>query len=737
MMKKAFFPVSCLVFACLLGFFTVHNASAAGPRNHMDEEFSPYLQFHSEDPVHWRPWTEETLQEAQELGRPILLSIGYLACHWCHVMQKESYGVEETAAYINSNFLPILVDREEMPELDASFQSAASVLGLPGGWPLTMFLTPEGKPFWGGTYFPSDSIAGMPSFTYVMERMVNVFETEADEVRKNARAVAMALGRLSLARPGDVTMEKIDTAANSYAVKVNPFTGGFGNAPLFPMAPAQENIWRAYLRTGTEDYRDAVALTLDAMGRGGIYDHVGGGFFRYTVDPEWNIPHFEKMLDVNSSMLRLMTEVWRETRNEQLKRHIYGTISFLLFELRLPGGAFASARDADSLSTETGEEEEGAYYTWTPPELQRVLGNQYDFFSQAFEIAPIPDPMTDEEDPDAPGALFRHEESTAEIASRLGRKPVVIEAMLDAALDTLLKSRNARPSPRRDGKVLADWNAMAITSLTEAGMAFGESNWVSAAETSFRFIVRNLIDDKGRLRHSWVAAPKGLEGIKDGGLGITAGIDDLAGMAGAALTLYEATGNAAYRDKAIDWLEEAFRFHWEEADGGFFATPEDSGPQLSRSKPIFDSPNMSGNARMIDVLARLFYLSGNADYLKRADRTLKAFGGLTDETPLAIAGFLNAAETLLSSLQVVVIGDRRDEGTTALLDEIAAQSLPNRILQVVMPGTVLPDGHPAQHKTQIENMPTAYVCKGSFCSLPSTEPEELRDTLKVLRLGNI
>ncbi|HER25828.1 MAG TPA: thioredoxin domain-containing protein, partial [Rhodospirillales bacterium] len=313
-------------------------ARADGERNHMAETANPYLHLHATDPVNWRPWNAETLAEAKKFGKPILLSIGYLSCHWCHVMQRESYAIEATAKLINDNFLPILVDREEMPELDATFQSAAALMGLGGGWPLTMFLTPGGKPFYGGTYFPPQETGGMVSFTYVLGQVIETYRLKPDALVENATAIAEELANRSLSMPGNVTMVQIDQTAAVFLTDVNAFSGGFGDAPLFPMTVAQELLWRAYIRSGDDNYRDAVTRTLDAMVRGGIYDHLGGGFFRYTVDPAWNVPHFEKMLDVNANMVRLMTEVWRETRSTLLARAIEDTVAFMAREMRLSGG---------------------------------------------------------------------------------------------------------------------------------------------------------------------------------------------------------------------------------------------------------------------------------------------------------------------------------------------------------------------------------------------------------------
>ncbi|MHA1597242.1 MAG: thioredoxin domain-containing protein [Alphaproteobacteria bacterium] len=686
-------------------------AMADGPRNHLANASSPYLRLHSPDPVHWRVWSEATLAEAKKLGKPILLNIGYLSCHWCHVMQRESFSDPDTAKIINTDFFPILVDREEMPDLDASFQTAASLMRTGGGWPLNMFLTADAKPFWGGTYFPKQAIAGMAPFTQVLDTVSALYRDDPDAAVANAELLAGALDKMSASRPGTVTVKDIDAVARSFVAQVGPFRGGFGDAPLFPMTAAQAMLWRAYLRTGETQYRDAIVLTLSAMARGGIYDHVGGGFFRYAVDAEWNVPHFEKMLDINANILALMVEVWRETRNPLLARRIDETVTFLLREMRLGDGAFASALDADSISAVTGEEEEGAFYLWSETNLKERLGPDAEYFMGIYGLTQTED---GDDGPDDPQTLHVIDGLPADKHDRLR-----------GALKKLFEARRLRPRPRRDDKVLADWNAMLIVALTEAGLAFEKPNWVAAAARAFATVDKNLTDANGRLHHSRY----------DGQLGEKANLDDLGSMAGAALTLFEATGDAAYVDTAEGFIDLAISHHLDAADGAFYATASDAGPQLQRAKPVYDNPDVSGNARIIETLSRLYYLGGDGRFLKLADDAIKAFGGEVKNASLGLAGYLNAVETQQRALQIVIIGGRGGSAEKKLLRQVTGASLPTRVLDVIAPGTVLPDTHPAQYKTQVDGLPTAYVCKGSFCSLPATTPEGFRDSLIMLRQG--
>ncbi len=366
---------------------SINLAWADGPRNHLGGDDGPYLRLHATDPVHWRRWGDAALAEAERLNRPILLSIGYTACHWCHVMQKESFADPATAAVINENFVPVLVDREERPDIDSLYQTAAALLGLPTGWPLTMFLTPDGDPFFGGAYFPKEAMGGMQPFTTVLARVAKVYREDTVALRADAGQVRAALQQAYEPRPGEVTMAHVDAMARMLRAEADPLSGGFGTAPKFPHLASLESLWRAYLRNDDAADLEAVTLSLAGMVRGGMADHVGGGFYRYAVDPLWHIPHYEKMLDGNAGLIRLMTEVWRETRNGELERKIRQAVRFLLSELRLPGGAFASSLDADSINP-AGEEEEGAYYTWTPERLNKALGREADLFTRFYAIGP-------------------------------------------------------------------------------------------------------------------------------------------------------------------------------------------------------------------------------------------------------------------------------------------------------------------------------------------------------------
>ena len=719
------------VFLVLLAVSAPANAETA--RNHLDRESSPYLQLHAADPVHWRAWNPDTLARAKAAGKPILLSIGYSSCHWCHVMRREAFSDPETAHVLNRLFFPILLDREERPDIDALYQAAAAALSLTTGWPLNMFLTPDAKPFWGGTYFPKDKMRGMAAFKDILKQVSDIHAEDPDGVAKDADRVAQFVGQSPKPKPGTITEKKINAAARAFLKTIDPFYGGFGEGPKFPYPVALDMLWRTHIRTGDKAFAEAVISTLSHMLAGGFYDHVGGGFFRYAVDGLWRMPHFEKMLDVNAAMVRLMVEVWRETRNADLQRAVRETVDFLLSELRRPDGAFAGSLDADSLNA-AGQELEGAFYLWNEKEILGLLGGDGPLFLAAYGIAP-PENALDEDYGDA-GTLYRSEQPVTMLAETFKLSHAEVEKRLDASLSAFNQHRANRPRPRRDGKIITDWNGMAVAAITEAGLAFGRPDWIDAAGKAFNAGRRALTATggafKGRLHHS------ALGGETGGKPGAPATVQGLGEMVRAALVLFEATGEKAYLGQASKWGDDAVANHWDEAGGGgFFTAAKDAGPSVARLKSVLDDPNTSGNGKMAEVLALLYYQGGEATRFDRARRTLLAVGGVAQDPVLEAAGLYNAAEIIDTALQIVIIGRRGDAATDRLVRRVMTTSLPNRALNVIAPGTVLPEGHPARYKEQLDGKATAYVCRGAICSLPVTTLDELTETLLLMRKSGI
>jgi uncharacterized protein len=672
-------------------------------RNRLDQETSPYLLQHKDNPVHWQPWDEAALDQARREGKPILLSVGYAACHWCHVMAHESFEDADTAAQMNELFVNIKVDREERPDLDTIYQSALALLGQQGGWPLTMFLTPDTEPFWGGTYFPPAAQYGRPGFRDVLKGIAEIYRSEPEKVSQNVTALRDALQTLSQPQSAEgISLDVTTRIAERFLQETDIRHGGIGSAPKFPQSAVFELLWRAWKRTGDSRYRDAVTLTLTRMSQGGLYDHLGGGFARYSVDAAWLVPHFEKMLYDNAELIGLLTLVWQETRDPLYEARIRETVGWLLREMRAAPGSggrcgFTSSLDADS------EGEEGRFYVWTEPEIDRLLGPDAATFKAAYDVRP--------------GGNWEGKT----ILNRSAR-PVLgdaeAEARLAACRATLLAARADRVRPGWDDKVLADWNGLMIAALADAAMAFGEPEWLEAAAEAFAF-VRDDMSVAGRLRHSWRA----------GQSKHPASLDDYANLCRAALALHAATGDTAYLDQSRAWVEILDAHYWDGSGGGYFFTADDTGDVLLRTKSAADAAVPSGNGIMVGVLARLYYLTGETAYRERADATVAAFAGEIGRNFFPLATLLNSNELLQTALQIVLIGRRDAEETRTLLDVVHGRSLPNRVLTVLTTDESLPATHPAAGKSQVDDHVTAYVCRGTTCSLPITDPAGLSQAL--------
>ena len=669
------------------------------PRNRLADETSPYLLQHGDNPVAWYPWGTEALAAAVEADKPILLSIGYAACHWCHVMAHESFEDAEIAALMNELFVNIKVDREERPDLDAIYQAALALLGEHGGWPLTMFLTPAAEPFWGGTYFPPTPRFGRPGFADVLRKIAQVYSGQPDAVRQNTSAILEALKGHSTARAGEaITSELLERISRHLVKEVDPVHGGIGAAPKFPQPAIYELLWRAFQRTGEAAFRDAVILSLDRMCQGGIYDHLGGGFARYAVDQAWLVPHFEKMLYDNAQLIDILCLVWQEVRNPLYAARIGETIEWVMRDMRHPEGGFLGSLDADS------EGEEGKFYVWDEAEIDVLLGPRAASFKLAYDVR-------------AGGNWEGHTILNRSRAPALGDDDH--EAMLAECRTILWRHREDRIHPGLDDKILADWNGLAIAALANAALAFENRIWLKAATDAFRFVCQRMTADD-RLRHAWRA----------GRLAHPATLDDYANMSRAALALYEATGDEDYLGRAVAWVGVADRHYWDADQGGYFFSADDTDDVITRTKTAADHAVPSGNGTLVQVLARIYYLTGETAYRTRAEATVKALSGELDRNFFPLATLLNAGAFLAGAWQIVIIGDRADDGVAALLRAVHGLSLPDRVVRVIAPGAALPLGHPALGKGQTDGRATAYVCRGPVCSLPLTDADALATALR-------
>jgi uncharacterized protein YyaL (SSP411 family) len=673
-------------------------------RNLLELETSPYLLQHKDNPVHWRPWGPAALAEAKDAGKPILLSIGYAACHWCHVMAHESFENPEIAAVMNDLFVNIKVDREERPDIDAIYMSALQLLGGQGGWPLTMFLTPDGEPFWGGTYFPPESRWGQPGFTDIMRRIDQVWREERETVDQNRMALVQRLGLMAAGSNdgGTLRADSVEQLAAKLINSVDFSRGGLAGTPKFPNPPIFRLFWLAYRKSGEPSYKRAVDLLLDRMSEGGIYDHLGGGYARYSVDDRWLVPHFEKMLYDNAQIIELLTHAWLDDRNPLFEQRLRETIGWVEREMIAENGAFAASQDADS------EGEEGKFYVWSAQELQEFLGTNFELFASLYDVSPR-------------GNFEGHN-----ILNRLHlrQKPDdETEALMEKVRALLFKVRGARVHPGWDDKALADWNGLMIAALAGAAAAFGEARWLALAENAFAAVTRDQTrtDSAGnsRLLHSFRAAKAQHEAM----------LDDYANMARAALVLHEATGRAEYLAQAEAWARTLDARFWDEENGGYFFTADDAEALIVRSRQATDNAVPAGNGTMVEVLARLSLLTGDDRWRERAEQLVSAFASSVANQAPGHATLLTGFDLLLNADQIVIVGDRNTADTQAMLRAVFDVSLPNRVLQVVADGAALPAAHPASGKTQVDGKPTVYICHGQTCSLPITDLGGLRDVL--------
>jgi uncharacterized protein YyaL (SSP411 family) len=675
--------------------------------NLLDTETSPYLLQHKDNPVHWRPWGPEALAQAKTENKPILLSIGYAACHWCHVMAHESFEDDATAEVMNRLYVNIKVDREERPDIDQIYMEALLRMGDHGGWPLTMFLTPDGEPFWGGTYFPKQAGYGRPAFAQVLEELSKIFHQEPDRIAKRTEQVTTALHQSAATAPGgDIGPDDLDQAAAQVLSIMDPANGGIRGAPKFPQFFVLELLWRATKRTGDKTYKNAVLKTLSHICQGGIYDHLGGGMARYAVDEIWLVPHFEKMLYDNALLVKHLTWAWLETKNPLFKSRLEETVSWLKREMLTVDGGFSASLDADS------EGEEGKFYVWTYDEILAALGAERGKqFCQTY------------------GVLKAGNWEGVNVLNRLNALDPGhddTENLLAAAREDLLKRRAARIRPGLDDKVLADWNGTMIAALANAARALDRPDWLALAETAFRFITESMAD-KDLLYH----------GLRLGRNTPNSTAADYANMTDAAIVLYETTGATGYLDHATTWTETMDRLFLADDGVGYYFSPVDAKDVLVRMRNVRDDATPNANVVMIANLARLHALTGTTQYRDRAGAIAGGFAAEAKRNVVFHSGLFNALEWLNDLTQIVVMApDNTPDPAGELVAEIFAAGIPSRIVIYGSADKALPQTHPAHGKTAINDHVTVYVCKGETCSLPVTDNSALRDLLQASATGS-
>jgi uncharacterized protein YyaL (SSP411 family) len=695
---------------------TKHLREDGAPRftNRLFLETSPYLRQHAHNPVDWFPWGDEAFALAKKLGRPVLLSVGYSTCHWCHVMEEESFEDEEIAAFLNRHYIAIKVDREERPDVDSVYMTAVYRLTGRGGWPMTAWLTPDREPFHAGTYFPArDGDRGASTgFLTLLQRLHARYVESPAEIVGTARNVAASIAReMAGGAPTDIpSADVIDVAAASYRSMYDAQEGGLQRAPKFPSQLAVRFLLRAYRRAGDAQLRDMAVHTLQKMAAGGMYDQVGGGFHRYATDRHWLVPHFEKMLYDNALLVVAYLEAYQATGREDLLAVARDVLRYVERDMTSPAGAFYSATDADSL-VPGGHREEGWFFTWTPIELEAALGAQDAKLATAYWNV-------------TEGGNFEHrnilhvKRPLAEVAAELGMTRARARARLDVIREELYQTRARRPAPLRDEKILTAWNGLMITAFARAHLVTREARYAEVAARAATFLLDNLRKD-GRLLRTW----------KDGRARLTGYLDDYAFFIEALITLYEATGEERWLREAVA-LEAKLTAHYAAPSGAYYLTADDAEKLLAREIPDRDGAQPSGNSVHALNLLRLAELTADDNYRQRADGVLRGFGRRLARSPTALSEMLHALDWRHDRATEVVIalprGASADAGR-ALLDELRGVFLPSLVTAVVEEGASWPPV--VEGKVAQGGQPTAYVCERGACQLPTGKPARLAKQL--------
>ncbi|MCI0850384.1 MAG: thioredoxin domain-containing protein [Chloroflexi bacterium] len=676
--------------------------------NRLAKETSPYLLQHQDNPVDWFPWGDEALQKARDEDKPIFLSIGYSACHWCHVMERESFENEEIAALMNEKFVNIKVDREERPDVDSIYMSAVQAMTGRGGWPMSVFISPDGRPFYAGTYFPPEDRGGLPAFPTVLNAIAEGYGTRREELLASSDKVVEALGAQALAPASaePLTRDLIGDAYRGLAGGFDGEHGGFGGAPKFPSPMIYEFLLRYWHATGDPKPLAMVELTLDKMARGGMYDQVGGGFHRYSTDELWLVPHFEKMLYDNALLAQLYLHAWQATGKPAYRRIVEETLRYVEREMIDPAGGFYSAQDADS------EGEEGRFFVWDGPEIDEVLGDDLGRIARAYYDVT-----------DAPNFEGRHilwrPDTDEEVATELNITVDALQEAIAQARPKLLAARERRVRPARDDKVLTSWNALMMKAFAEAGAALENETYIQIARRNAEFVLGSLQRD-GRLLRTWKASDSGGEAKLNGYL------EDHAYLIDALVSLYEATFEQRWLEEAAALAKRMVELFWDDDKEVFFDTGHDHEQLLVRPRDVFDNATPSGGSAAAVALLRLALFTSDVDFQRRGVAAIRTVRDMLARAPSGFAHWLAALDFYLSTpKEVVIIGARDDPATRALLRTAYTRYLPNRAIA----GADAPVDRPAtpllEERALVDGKPTAYVCENYTCQQPVTDREAL------------
>jgi uncharacterized protein YyaL (SSP411 family) len=678
-------------------------------------EKSPYLLQHAANPVDWYPWGDEAFERAKNEDKPIFLSIGYATCHWCHVMAHESFEDGEVARLLNESYISVKVDREERPDIDNVYMSVCQALTGQGGWPLSIFMTPEGKPFFAGTYFPKRGRIGMSGFMELLTQIASLWQNDRARILRAGEEVTQAV------QPkGGPTSEEyalsLDTLQKGYeglARSFDPRWGGFGNAPKFPLPHHLTFLLRWHRRAGDAHALDGVVeKTLDSMRRGGIFDQIGFGFHRYSVDEKWLVPHFEKMLYDQALLAIAYTEAYQATGNKSLAAVAHEILRYVLREMAAPEGGFYSAQDADS------EGKEGVFYLWKPAEIKGCLGNELGgLFCEFYDI-------TERGNFEEGYSIPRVPLELKNFAAHKGMAPEELDAALGTARERILDLREKRSHPLKDDKILTSWNGLMIAALAKAFCATGDPAYSGAARRAADFITRNMKKADGRLYHRY----------REGEAAHHAFLDDYAFLVWGYIELYEATFAVRYLEEALAMNTVMLELFWDEAAGGLFFTGPDNEALIARTKDIQDGALPSGNSVAVMNLSRLGRMTGNIELEEKADRLARAFAGEIASYPAAYTQFLSALNFMFGpSQEIVIAGNPAQEATRVMIETVHRMFLPNKILILRQEGegsdrlsAIAPFLTTIQ---PVENRPTVYLCEKYTCKAPIYDSEELKSAL--------
>lgn len=684
--------------------------------NHLINETSPYLLQHAHNPVDWFPWGEAALETARREQKPILLSIGYSACHWCHVMEHESFENEAIARLMNDNFVNIKVDREERPDLDQIYMSAVQMMTQHGGWPMTVFLTPDCVPFYAGTYFPPEDRYNMPGFPRVLISVADAFRERPDDIQETAASVLGELKRSATALESNelLTTELLDAAYRGMIKSYDSTNGGFGGAPKFPPAMSLEFLLHTFYRTGNQQALDIVRHTCGKMAGGGVYDQLGGGFHRYATDARWLVPHFEKMLYDNALLTRLYLHYYQVSQDAAARVVAEGILDYVMREMTDSAGGFYSTQDADS------EGVEGKFFVWSKDEIRQLLGERdADLFAAYYNATSA--------------GNFEGENIlnvTRDLPEVAASEDVTVEQLTETLARSrklLFATREQRVKPARDEKVLTAWNGLMLAAFAEAAAILNRADYLEVAKKNAQFVLGNLRRDGLLLRT-----------YKDGHAKLNAYLEDYAFLIDGLVTLFETAGE-------LHWLEEAQTLtatmideFWDDEDGGFFYTGRSHEDLIVRSKDFFDNATPSGNSVAAEVLLRIGLLTDNADYQRRAATILRLMASAVQRYPSGFGRLLCALDFYLGSpKEIALVGDPGTSETQALQAEIWGRYLPNRVIAQGSAGdTKAAELVPLlRERPQIDGKATAYLCEHFACKNPTTDPKELASQLLSERAG--